>query len=307
MKKTILALMATAAIVACSKSDDKEDDHTSGKFPKKITQITSTTRVERTFELQDATRPKKETQETYTNGNSSVIKNVNLYEYDGEGRLSKKEFQAIVGNTGFSYYNTYHYKADGKLEKEEMHLLIEGVVRSTNYEYRADGKLIKKESKPSNGIGIWEVSTYDYPTDNVVRVTAEKYTKETSGDIVSKTTSWHTYTLDGKNNIVKDEYSDATYRYVIEKEYDSKINPEWAEFFLKSNPDYFITTSRNNIIQEVTTKTEINNSAKVTKQIKKYKYQYNGDYPIKRTTYLVSTDDKGVETETEQSILEYSY
>ena len=45
----------------------------------------------------------------------------------------------------------------------------------------------------------------------------------------------------------------------------------------------------------------------VTKQIKKYKYQYNGDYPIKRTTYLVSTDDKGVETETEQSILEYSY
>ena len=173
MKKTILALMATAAIVACSKSDDKDDNsHTSGKFPTKITQITGTTRVERTFELQDATRPKKETQETYTNGNSSVIKNVNLYEYDGEGRLSKKEFQAIVGNTGFSYYNTYHYKADGKLEKEEMHLLIEGVVRSTNYEYRADGKLIKKESKPSNGIGIWEVRTYDYHTDNVVRVTA---------------------------------------------------------------------------------------------------------------------------------------
>ena len=308
MKKTILALMATAAIVACSKSDDKDDNsHTSGKFPTKITQITGTTRVERTFELQDATRPKKETQETYTNGNSSVIKNVNLYEYDGEGRLSKKEFQAIVGNTGFSYYNTYHYKADGKLEKEEMHLLIEGVVRSTNYEYRADGKLIKKESKPSNGIGIWEVSTYDYPTDNVVRVTAEKYTKETSGDIVSKTTSWHTYTLDGKNNIVKDEYSDATYRYVIVRDYNDKINPEWADFFIKSAPDYFVTTSRNNVTQEVITKTEINNPSKVVKEVRKYKYDHNGDYPIKRITYLVSTDDKGVETETEESRIEYSY
>ena len=290
MKKTILALMATAAIVACSKSDDKEDDHTSGKFPKKIPQITGTTRVERTFELQDATHPKKETQETYNNGSSSIVKDVNLYEYDGEGRLSKKEFQAIVGNTGFSYYNTYHYKADGKLEKEEMLLLTGSTVQTTNYEYRADGKLIKKESKPSRETGIWEVSTYDYPTD-----------------IVSRTTNWHTYTLDGKNNIVKDEYSDATYRYVIVRDYNDKINPEWADFFIKSTPDYFVTTSRNNVTQEVITKTEINNPSKVVKEVRKYKYDHNGDYPIKSITYLVSTDDKGVETETEESRVEYSY
>ncbi len=309
MKKTILALMATVAFVACNKDDGDNNDSSTSKYPTKITQITGNTRVERTFELQDATRPKKETQETYTNGNSSIIKNVNLYEYDGEGRLSKKEFQAIVGNTGFSYYNTYHYKADGKLEKEEMHALIEGVIHSTNYEYRADGKLIKKESKPSNsnGTGNWEVSTYDYPTDNVVRVATEKYKKEASGDIVSRTTNWHTYTLDGKNNIVKDEYSDATYRYVIVRDYNDKINPEWADFFIKSTPDYFVTTSRNNVTQEVITKTEIANSSKVVKEVRKYKYENNGDYPIKRITYLVSTDDKGVETEIEESRLEYSY
>ena len=308
MKKTILALMATAAIVACSKSDDKDDNsHTSGKFPTKITQITGTTRVERTFELQDATRPKKETQETYTNGNSSVIKNVNLYEYAGEGRLSKKEFQAIVGNTGFSYYNTYHYKADGKLEKEEMHLLIEGVVRSTNYEYRADGKLIKKEYKSPTNLGLHIETEYVYPTDNIVRVTVKSYEQNDAGVKEEESSSWHTYTLDGKNNIVKDEYSDATYRYVIVRDYNDKINPEWADFFIKSAPDYFVTTSRNNVTQEVITKTEINNPSKVVKEVRKNKYDHNGDYPIKRITYLVSIDDKGVETETEESRVEYSY
>ena len=82
MKKTILALMATAAIVACSKSDDKEDDHTSGKFPKKITQITGTTRVERTFELQDATRPKKETITTYQGSSTNGRVETHEYNYD---------------------------------------------------------------------------------------------------------------------------------------------------------------------------------------------------------------------------------
>ena len=106
---------------------------------------------------------------------------------------------------------------------------------------------------------------------------------------------------------MKDEYSDATYRYVIVRDYNDKINPEWADFFIKSAPDYFVTTSRNNVTQEVITKTEINNPSKVVKEVRKYKYDHNGDYPIKRITYLVSTDDKGVETETEESRVEYSY
>lgn len=282
MKKTILALMATATIVACSKSDDKDSkDSPSTKYPTKITEITGTTRVERTFELQDATHPKKETQLNYTNGSLTEDKRIYEYEYDSSGRLSKKKFQLIA------------------------HLINYG--DETVYHYRADGKLTKKEYKSPSNLGLHIETEYVYPADNIVRVTVKSYEQNDAGVKEEESSSWHTYTLDGNNNVVKDEYSDATYRYVIEKEYDSKINPEWAEFFLKSNPDYFITTSRNNIIQEVTTKTEINNSTKVTKQIKKYKYQYNGDYPIKRTTYLVSTDDKGVETETEQSILEYSY
>ena len=308
MKKTILALMVTATIVACSKSDDKDDNnHTSGKFPTKITQITGNTRVERTFELQDATHPKKETQLNYTNGSLTEDKRIYEYEYDSSGRLFKKKFQLIAHLINYGDETVYHYRADGKLEKDVLHSGLQNNLFGTSYEYRADGKLIKKEYKSPTNLGLHIETEYVYPTDNIVRVTVKSYEQNDAGVKEEESSSWHTYTLDGKNNIVKDEYSDATYRYVIEKEYDSKINPEWADFFLKSNPDYFITTSRNNIIHEVTTKTEINNSAKVTKQIKKYKYQYNGDYPIKRTTYLVSTDDKGVETETEQSILEYSY
>ena len=86
MKKTILALMATATIVACSKSDDKDSkDSPSTKYPTKITEITGTTRVERTFELQDATHPKKETQLNYTNGSLTEDKRIYEYEYDSSG------------------------------------------------------------------------------------------------------------------------------------------------------------------------------------------------------------------------------
>lgn len=308
MKKTILTLMATATIVACSKSDDKDSkDSPSTKYPTKITEITGTTRVERTFELQDATHPKKETQLNYTNGSLTEDKRIYEYEYDSSGRLSKKKFQLIAHLINYGDETVYHYRADGKLEKDVLHSALQNNLFGTSYQYRADGKLTKKEYKSPSNLGLHIETEYVYPADNIVRVTVKSYEQNDAGVKEEESSSWHTYTLDGNNNVVKDEYSDATYRYVIEKEYDSKINPEWAEFFLKSNPDYFITTSRNNIIQEVTTKTEINNSTKVTKQIKKYKYQYNGDYPIKRTTYLVSTDDKGVETETEQSILEYSY
>ena len=308
MKKTILALMATAAIVACSKSDDKDDNnHTSGKFPTKITQITGNTRVERTFELQDATHPKKETQLNYTNGSLTEDKRIYEYEYDSSGRLFKKKFQLIAHLINYGDETVYHYRADGKLEKDVLHSGLQNNLFGTSYEYRADGKLIKKEYKSPTNLGLHIETEYVYPTDNIVRVTVKSYEQNDAGVKEEESSSWHTYTLDGKNNIVKDEYSDATYRYVIVRDYNDKINPEWADFFIKSAPDYFVTTSRNNVTQEVITKTEINNPSKVVKEVRKNKYDHNGDYPIKRITYLVSIDDKGVETETEESRVEYSY
>ena len=69
MKKIFLALMATATFVACNK-EDKDEDGTSAKFPKEITTIVGTERTVIKYEMQDATRPKKETRITYR-GNSS--------------------------------------------------------------------------------------------------------------------------------------------------------------------------------------------------------------------------------------------
>ena len=168
MKKTILALMATAAIVACSKSDDKEDDHTSGKFPKKITQITGTTRVERTFDLQDATHPKKETITTYQGSSTNGKVKTHEYNYDTNNRLITRVDPDDEPSVW--YLSNFSYNANGKLEKEEMvFVTLPYIIK--NYEY-ANDKLTKKVEKPaSNGDGNYITTSFEYPSANVVRVT----------------------------------------------------------------------------------------------------------------------------------------
>ena len=252
MKKTILALIATAAIVACSKSDDKEDDHTSGKFPKKITQITGTTRVERTFELQDATRPKKETITTYQGSSTNGRVETHEYNYDSNNRLISKVDP--TDEPSLWYLSNFSYNANGKLEKEER-VFVTLPYTIKNYEY-ANGKLSKKVEKPaSNGDGNYITTSFEYPSANVVRVTKTSYSvdKAKKGDDVNE---WHVYTLGANGNVVKDEYRDATHSYEIVYEYDTKINPEYVSFRVQTTPDHFVSLlTPNNITKKTVTAT----------------------------------------------------
>ena len=302
MKKTILALMATAAIVACSKSDDKEDDHTSGKFPKKITQITSTTRVERTFELQDATRPKKETITTYQGSSTKGKVETHEYNYDSNNRLISKVDP--TDEPSLWYLSNFSYNANGKLEKEErVFVTLPYIIK--NYEY-ANGKLSKKVEKPaSNGDGDYITTTFEYPSANVVRVSTTSYSinEGKKGDDVNE---WHVYTLGANGNVVKDEYRDATHSYEIVYEYDTKINPEYVSFRVQTTPDHFVSLlTPNNITKKTVTATELANSTKVTKTVHRYDIQYDGDYPIQIKVYSVPEDKTAGETLLQTT--EYTY
>ena len=302
MKKTILALMATAAIVACSKSDDKDDNHTSGKFPKKITQITGTTRVERTFELQDATHPKKETITTYQGSSTNGKVKTHEYNYDTNNRLITRVDPDDEPSVW--YLSNFSYNANGKLEKEErVFVTLPYIIK--NYEY-ANDKLTKKVEKPaSNGDGDYITTTFDYPSANVVRVTKTSYSvdKAKKGDDVNE---WHVYTLGANGNVVKDEYRDATHSYEIVYEYDTKINPEYVSFRVQSTPDHFVTLlTPNNITKKTVTATELANSTKVTKTVHRYDIQYDGDYPIQIKVYSVPEDKTAGETLVQTT--EYTY
>ena len=302
MKKTILALMATAAIVACSKSDDKDDNHTSGKFPKKITQITGTTRVERTFELQDATHPKKETITTYQGSSTNGKVKTHEYNYDTNNRLITRVDPDDEPSVW--YLSNFSYNANGKLEKEErVFVTLPYIIKS--YEY-ANDKLTKKVEKPaSNGDGDYITTTFDYPSANVVRVTKTSYSvdKAKKGDDVNE---WHVYTLGANGNVVKDEYRDATHSYEIVYEYDTKINPEYVSFRVQSTPDHFVTLlTPNNITKKTVTTTELANSTKVTKTVHRYDIQYDGDYPIQIKVYSVPEDKTAGETLVQTT--EYTY
>ena len=302
MKKTILALMATAAIVACSKSDDKEDDHTSGKFPKKITQITGTTRVERTFELQDATRPKKETITTYQGSSTNGRVETHEYNYDSNNRLISKVDP--TDEPSLWYLSNFSYNANGKLEKEER-VFVTLSYTIKNYEY-ANGKLSKKVEKPaSNGDGNYITTSFEYPSANVVRVTKTSYSvdKAKKGDDVNE---WHVYTLGANGNVVKYEYRDATHSYEIVYEYDTKINPEYVSFRVQTTPDHFVSLlTPNNITKKTVTATELANSTKVTKTVHRYDIQYDGDYPIQIKVYSVPEDKTAGETLVQTT--EYTY
>ena len=302
MRKTILALMATAAIVACSKSDDKDDNHTSGKFPKKITQITGTTRVERTFELQDATHPKKETITTYQGSSTNGKVKTHEYNYDTNNRLITRVDPDDEPSVW--YLSNFSYNANGKLEKEErVFVTLPYIIKS--YEY-ANDKLTKKVEKPaSNGDGDYITTTFDYPSANVVRVTKTSYSvdKAKKGDDVNE---WHVYTLGANGNVVKDEYRDATHSYEIVYEYDTKINPEYVRFRVQSTPDHFVTLlTPNNITKKTVTATELANSTKVTKTVHRYDIQYDGDYPIQIKVYSVPEDKTAGETLVQTT--EYTY
>ena len=302
MKKTILALMATAAIVACSKSDDKEDDHTSGKFPKKITQITGTTRVERTFELQDATRPKKETITTYQGSSTNGRVETHEYNYDSNNRLISKVDP--TDEPSLWYLSNFSYNANGKLEKEER-VFVTLPYTIKNYEY-ANGKLSKKVEKPaSNGDGNYITTSFEYPSANAVRLTKTSYSvdKAKKGDDVNE---WHVYTLGANGNVVKDEYRDATHSYEIVYEYDTKINPEYVSFRVQTTPDHFVSLlTPNNITKKTVTATELANSTKVTKTVHRYDIQYDGDYPIQIKVYSVPEDKTAGETLVQTT--EYTY
>ena len=302
MKKTILALIATAAIVACSKSDDKEDDHTSGKFPKKITQITGTTRVERTFELQDATRPKKETITTYQGSSTNGRVETHEYNYDSNNRLISKVDP--TDEPSVWYLSNFSYNANGKLEKEER-VFVTLPYTIKNYEY-ANGKLSKKVEKPaSNGDGNYITTSFEYPSANVVRVTKTSYSvdKAKKGDDVNE---WHVYTLGANGNVVKDEYRTATHNYETTYEYDTKINPEYVSFRVQATPDHFVSLlTPNNITKKTVTATELANSTKVTKTVHRYDIQYDGDYPIQIKVYSVPEDKTAGETLVQTT--EYTY
>jgi len=294
--------MATAAIVACSKSDDKDDNHTSGKFPKKITQITGTTRVERTFELQDATHPKKETITTYQGSSTNGKVKTHEYNYDTNNRLITRVDPDDEPSVW--YLSNFSYNANGKLEKEErVFVTLPYIIKS--YEY-ANDKLTKKVEKPaSNGDGDYITTTFDYPSANVVRVTKTSYSvdKAKKGDDVNE---WHVYTLGANGNVVKDEYRDATHSYEIVYEYDTKINPEYVRFRVQSTPDHFVTLlTPNNITKKTVTATELANSTKVTKTVHRYDIQYDGDYPIQIKVYSVPEDKTAGETLVQTT--EYTY
>ena len=302
MKKIFLALMATATFVACNK-EDKDEDGTSAKFPKEITTIVGTERTVIKYEMQDATRPKKETRITYRGNSSYGDETYHDYDYDSSGRLQRRTYYS---KEPYFHNYIYTYRADGKLEKEETIALGTTLYATKVYEYRADGRLVKKEDKPANNNdGSYITTTFDYPSTNVVRITKNTYVRK-GGKNGDDTNEWHSYTLDAKGNVVKDEYTTTTHSYEVTYEYDAKINPEYVNFIIQTTPDHFVTLlTPNNIIKKTVVTAELNKPENVTKTVYRYDIQYDGDYPIRIKVYSVPKDEKAPQVLI--STTEYSY
>ena len=317
MKKIMASLVAIAALVGCSKSDDNGGgiSISEGTFPKKIVNKGSNGNVtnETIYNLQGG-KILSTTFTSYKPDGSVERKGLISASYEGDYPKEITHTESITNGEKKNYTETYSF-VDGKLIQKYDN---SDRATTTTYSYHNDGKLAKvlveKPGKSTLNGQIIEkiyVTETDYMhTGNVITATEKRYFKDTQGNKLDGNTSLTTYTYTFENeNLIKVTESTTDHESTIEYTYDGKNNPNLQNFIKLANPDYFTSASgsKNNILTQKTTYkgSHNNDSPYVSEYVHEYTYADN-NYPLTEKVFRKRTEN-GVEKKELGETTEYAY
>ena len=317
MKKIMASLVAIAALVGCSKSDDNGGgiSISEGTFPKKIVNKGSNGNVtnETIYNLQGG-KILSTTFTSYKPDGSVERKGLISASYEGDYPKEITHTESITNGEKKNYTETYSF-VDGKLKTKYDN---SDRATTTTYSYHNDGKLAKvlveKPGKSTLNGQIIEkiyVTETDYThTGNVITATEKRYFKDTQGNKLDGNTSLTTYTYTFENeNLIKVTESTTDHESTIEYTYDGKNNPNLQNFIKLANPDYFTSASgsKNNILTQKTTYkgSHNNDSPYVSEYVHEYTYADN-NYPLTEKVFRKRTEN-GVEKKELDYTTEYTY
>ena len=320
MKKIMASLVAIAALVGCSKSDDNGGgiSISEGTFPKKIVNKGSNGNVtnETIYNLQGG-KILSTTFTSYKSDGSVERKGLISASYEGDYPKEITHTESITNGEKKNYTETYSY-VDGKLKTTIKKYDNSDRATTTTYSYHNDGKLAKVLFEEPGNAGqngqiekITFVTETDYThTGNVISAAEKTYTKDAQGNKRDGNTSLKTYTYTFENeNLIKVTESTTDHESTTEYTYDGKNNPNLQNFIKLVNPDYFISTSgsKNNILTEKTTYKGDHNNANPYVSEHVYEYTYaNNNYPLTEKVFHKTTEN-GLEKKELVLTKEYTY
>ena len=317
MKKIMASLVAIAALVGCSKSDDNGGISISeGTFPKKIVNKGSNGNV--TYETIHNLQGGKILSTTfisYKPDGSIESKSLMSVSYEGDYPKEITHTESITNGEKKNYSETYSF-VDGKLKTTIKKYDNSDRATTTTYSYHNDGKLAKVLFEEPGNAGqngqiekITFVTETDYThTGNVISAAEKKYTKDAQGNKRDGDTSLTNYTYTFANeNLIKVTESTTNHEYTTEYTYDEKNNPLLQNFFKLLGPDYFTTKngSKNNILTQKETRKNNNDSPYVSEYVYEYTYVDN-NYPLTQKIFSKTTEN-GLEKKELGEIVEYTY
>ena len=319
MKKIMASLVAIAALVGCSKSDDNGGISISeGTFPKKIVNKGNNGNVtyETIYNLQGG-KILSTTSISYKPDGSIESKSLISASYEGDYPKEITHTESITNGEKKNYTETYSF-VDGKLKTTIKKYDNSDRATTTTYSYHNDGKLAKvlfEEPGNAGQNGQIEKITFVTETDythigNVISAAEKKYTKDAQGNKRDGNTSLTTYTYTFENeNLIKVTESTTDDESTTEYTYDGKNNPNLQNLRKLVDPDYFISSSgsKNNILTQKTTYKGSHNNASpyVTEFIHEYTYTDN-NYPLTEKVFRKRTEN-GVEKKELDHTTEYTY
>ena len=318
MKKIMASLVAIAALVGCSKSDDNGGISISeGTFPKKIVNKGSNGNVtnETIYNLQGG-KILSTTFTSYKPDGTIERKSLISASYEGDYPKEITHTESITNGEKKNYTETYSF-VDGKLKTTIKKYDNSDRATTTTYSYHNDGKLAKvlfEEPGNAGQNGQIEKITFVTETDythigNVTSAAEKRYTKDAQGNKRDGNTSLTTYTYTFENdNLIKVTESTTDHESTTEYTYDGKNNPNLQNLKKLVDPDYFISASgsKNNILTEKTTyKGSHNASPYVSEYVYEYTYADN-NYPLTEKVFRKRTEN-GVEKKELVLTKEYTY
>ncbi|MFC2652838.1 MAG: hypothetical protein ACFNX7_06385 [Capnocytophaga gingivalis] len=318
MKKIMASLVAIAALVGCSKSDDNGGgiSISEGTFPKKIVNKFGSGSLisETTYNLQGG----KILSSSYTSyglGGSVESKILRSISYEGD-YPKEVTYTKSRSNGEKENFTETHSFVDGKLKTTTRKYGTAHRATTTTYSYHSDGKLAKVLVESPGYAGqngqteeITFVRETDYThTGNVISAAEKKYTKDAQGNKRDGDTSLKTYTYTFENeNLIKKTEITTNHEYTTEYTYDGKNNPYLQNSSKLVKPDYFISTegSKNNVLTRKETRKDNNDSPYVSEHVYEYTYADN-NYPLTQKIFYKKTEN-GVEKKDLLQIFEYTY
>lgn len=316
----ITCLVAMAALVGCSKSDDNGGgiSISEGTFPKKVVNKGSNGNVtnETIYNLQGG-KILSTTFISYKPDGSIESKSLISASYEGDYPKEITNTESITNGEKKSYTETYSF-VDGKLKTTIQKYDNSDRATTTTYSYHNDGKLAKvlfEEPGNAGQNGQIEKITFVTETDythigNVTSAAEKRYTKDAQGNKRDGNTSLTNYTYTFENeNLIKVTESTTDHESTTEYTYNGKNNPNLQNLKKLVDPDYFISASgsKNNILTEKTTYKGSHNNA--SPYVSEYVYEYtyaDNNYPLTEKVFRKTTEN-GVEKKKLNLTTEYSY